>query len=291
VLDVINFLAAQPVEAFSLAEIARRVGLSKGSAHRLLTTMADADFLTRNEKSKTYALGMALVAIGQAALEKYRGLDVARREMARLTVELNAQCTATALVGDDLMILAKEGLPQSHEGLNRVGERRPLIPPMGLCHIAWGEAEVVEKYLSLAAQHMNKKSYARLRDALKLIRHRGFAMGANGPYRRVLRQVTVSPIGEVRDADYWSSAFALIRQLTPNEVQIPSFSEIDANGVPRVTAPVFSPEGSVAFQLVLSGFPFTIAPKKLERYVERLCSAAASITNELNGRMPHIREG
>jgi DNA-binding IclR family transcriptional regulator len=138
VLGVINFLAAHPAENFSLAEVARQVGLSKGSAHRLLTTMSEANFLSRDEKNKTYSLGVALVAVGQAALEKYRGLEIARREMARLTQELTVQCSATAVVGEDLLILAKEGVPQSHEGLNRVGERRPMIPPMGICFVAWG---------------------------------------------------------------------------------------------------------------------------------------------------------
>ena len=82
VLDVITLLAAQPTEEFSLAEIARQLSMSKASAHRLLLTMAETDFLARNDKHKTYSLGMGLLAVGQAALQKYRGLDVARAEMA-----------------------------------------------------------------------------------------------------------------------------------------------------------------------------------------------------------------
>src|SRR3546814_6865012 len=63
--------------------------MSKASAHRVLLTLADADFLARHAKRKTYSLGMGLLAVGQASLEKYRGLDVARAEMARLTAELS----------------------------------------------------------------------------------------------------------------------------------------------------------------------------------------------------------
>ena len=46
VIDVINFLAAHPTESFTLSEIARNVGLSNGSAHRVLTTMSGARFQT-----------------------------------------------------------------------------------------------------------------------------------------------------------------------------------------------------------------------------------------------------
>ncbi len=288
VLDVINFLAAHPAEHFSLAEVARQVGLSKGSAHRLLTTMSDADFLSRDEKNKTYSLGMALLAVGQSALDKFRGLGIARREMVRLTQELNVQCSATALAGEDLLILAKEGVPQSHEDLNRVGERRPLIPPMGICHIAWGTGSVVTHYLALAAQHMSGSRFVWLQESLQLIRRRGFAMGGNGPHWRVLRATTVLPIGRDRDTSYWAGIFDLIGQLTPNEIQLAGFDEIDVHGVAHLMAPVFSADGKVALQLVLSGFPPKLGAKKLERYAERLCATAASITSEMNGRMPQI---
>jgi DNA-binding IclR family transcriptional regulator len=288
VLEIISFLAAHPAEEFSLAEVARQLGLSRGSAHRLLTTMADSDFLARNEKKKTYSLGMALIAVGQAALEKYRGLELARREMARLTLELNVESSATALISGDLLILARQGLPQSHEGLKRVGERRPIVPPMGICYIAWGTGEAVQNYLSMAAAHMSGSANSRLIESLKLIRSRGYAMCADGPHWRALSQATVRAIGRPRDTAYWAAIFNVIHQLTPKEIQLTSFDEIDANGVAQVAVPIFSADGRVALQLVLSGFPRNMTARKMDRYVEKLSSAAIAITSELNGRMPHI---
>ena len=84
VIDVMNFLAARPTESFTLTEIALHLGLSNGSAHRVLTTLAESQYLSRHPKTKTYSLGMALVAIGQAALAKHRDIDIARRELTRL---------------------------------------------------------------------------------------------------------------------------------------------------------------------------------------------------------------
>jgi DNA-binding IclR family transcriptional regulator len=288
VIDVINFLAAHPGEDFSLAEVARQLGLSKGSAHRLLTTMADADFLARNEKKKTYSLGMALIAVGQAALEKYHGLELARREMARLTLELNVQCSATALIDHDLLILAKEGLPQSHVSLNRVGERRPLVPPMGICHVAWGSGNTVKDYLTLAAQHMSAAGYSWLEASLKLIRSRGYAMGANGPHWRELRQVTVLPVGRPREASYWPAIFDLIHRLTRNEIQLADLNEVDSHGVAQITVPIFASDGSVSLQLVLSGFLPNASTKKMERCIERMLATASLVTSQLHGRVPLI---
>jgi len=291
VLDVITLLAAHPTEEFSLAEIARQLDMSKASAHRLLLTMADADFLTRNGKHKTYSLGMGLLAVGQAALQKYPGLDVARSEMAKLSLELNVQCSATGVVGGDLLVLAREGNPQSHEGLNRVGERRPMAPPMGTCHIAWGEKSLVEPYLALAAECMSADGYAWLQESLGLIRRRGYSMSAYGSASRKLRQAAVGPVGRTRGGPHGTIVRELMGELTRNEIQLASANDVDGAGVGRIVAPVFSSSGTVIFQLVLSGLPGNLTPRKVERYIERLLAAAAAVTSQINGRVPVARSG
>ena len=286
VLDVITLLAAHPTEDFSLADIARQLAMSKASAHRLLVTMANADFLARNAKHKTYSLGLGLLAVGQAALQKYPGLDVARAEIAKLSVELNAQCSATGVIGGDLLILARAGSPQSHEGLSRVGERRPMIPPIGTCHIAWGEKSIVEPYLALAAQYMSKDGYAWLEESLGLIRRRGYSVASLGPASRKLRHATVGPGGCERAGPRWSAISELMGELTRNEIQLPSISDVDSDGIGRIVAPVFSSTGTVIFQLALSGLPGSLTPRKLERYIERLSATAAAVTSQNNGRVP-----
>jgi DNA-binding IclR family transcriptional regulator len=291
VLDVITLLAAHPTEDFSLADIARQLEMSKASAHRLLVTMADADFLARNAKHKTYSLGMALLAVGQAALQKYPGLDIARSEMTKLSLELNVQCSATGVIGGDLVILAREGSPQSHESLNRVGERRPMIPPMGICHIAWGVDSVAEPYLAMAAQYMSKDSYAWLHESLELIRHRGYAVSSYGPAWRKLRQATVGAIARTRKDQHWTTIREVLGELTRNEIQLASASDVNGASIGRIVAPVFSSNGTVIFQLVLSGLPSGLTPRKLERFIERLSATAAAVTSQINGRVPAVRSG
>jgi len=286
VMDVLNFLAAHPTESFSLAEIARHLGLSNGSAHRILTTMASARFLSRNEKRRTYSLGMAMVAIGQAAVEKHRGIEIARREIARLAVELNLQCSANAVVEDEVLVLVKEGTPQSHRGLTRVGERRPLVPPVGLCHVAWGGDAAIEAYIGKAAAHLSDAVRQHLIASFPLIRRRFYAIAANGPSISHSREATVLPSGRIRDQAYWSLVFEMVEHLTPNEVQLFNLRDAGTSGISYIAAPVFSPTGSVAFQLVVTGFPSSLGIVEIERHAERLCATAASITSETHGQRP-----
>ncbi len=287
VIDVLNFLAAHPTEIFTLAEIARHVGLSNGSAHRVLTTMTAAHFLARNEKHRTYSLGMAMVAIGQAALETHRGIDIARREIARLAVALNVQCSANTVVDDEILVLAKEGTSQSHLGLTRVGERRPLVPPLGICHVAWSGEDVIQRYVGKAAAHMSEAIRMHLLAAFPLARRRGYAIAANGPNTNHSRQAMFLPIGQIRDAAYWASVFDLVAHLSPNEIQLFDVAAAGADGISYISAPVFSPAGKISFQLVISGLPSDLNLRQIERYAERLCTTAALITSETHGRRPN----
>lgn len=291
VIDVLNLLAAHPTEAFSLAEIARHVGLTNGSAHRILTTMASAHFLYRDEKRRTYSLGMAVVAIGQAAVEKHRGIEVARRELGRLAIELNVQCSANTVIEDEILVLVKEGKPLTHRGLTRVGERRPLVPPLGLCHVAWGGQEAFDAYLGKAASYLSEDSRKRLVSALPLIRRRGYAIGANGPSFNHSSDAAVFAVNQVHDEAYWSSVFAMVGRLTPDEVQLLDPSDDHGNGISSISAPVFSPSGSVSLQLVITGLPTTLGIAEVERFAERLCAVAAIVTSETHGRRPERSAG
>lgn len=286
VIDVLNFLAAHPTETFSLADIARALGLSNGSAHRILTTLAQAGFLARSEKQRTYALGAAMVAIGEAAVQQHRGVEAARRELARLAVELNLQCSASTVTGDEVLVLVKEGVARSHRGLTRVGERRPLLPPLAMCHLAWAGADEIDAYVARSAPHLSAPALDRLAGAFPLIRRRGYAIVANGPATGHSRAATVRPAGQIRDEAYWEAVFDMVGRLEPDEIQLLDAADAGAQGIAAISAPVFAPDGRVALQLVASGMPPGIDLAGITHCIDRLCAIAASITSETYGHAP-----
>ena len=286
VMDVLSFLAAHPAETFTLVEIARQVGLSTGSAHRVLTAMAKARFLARDEKRKTYSLGVAAVAVGQAAIEKYRGVEVARREIARLAVELDVQCSASAVTAGELMVLVKEGAPKPHMALTRVGERRPLIPPVGLCHVAWAGEAAIAAYTGAVDSCLSEAMRRHLRDTFPLIRQRGYSISVTGPSAARALQAMTLPTGRAPDAAYWTKLHELIGMIMPDEVQLFDLTHAGAAGISHITAPVFSPDGTVSMQLVMIGMARSLGARELEHCAARLCATAALVTSEMHGRVP-----
>ena len=279
-LRVIAFLAAHPLDSFSLTDIARELELSKGSAHRVLTALTEAGFANRHPRHKTYSLGLALVAIGQAALERHPGIQVTRREMARLAAELNVGCGAVAVAGQEYVLLAREGAPWAQDGLMLVGERRLLIPPIGICHMAWRKSDEVADYLARGEAYLSPELRQRVEESLPVIRHRGYAMAANGDGMRRLRAASVLAGGVAPG----------LADMPAGSVIADEYQLLDtaaaARGVNYISAPVFAADGSMCHEVVMSALPEGLSAAEIERFAARLCRAADIVTAETRGRAP-----
>lgn len=286
VVDVMNFLASHPTETFSLSEIARHFDMSNGTAHRLLTKLAEARYLSRHPRHKTYSLGMALVAIGKAALAKHRDIEIAQRELVRLAGELKVQCVVSTVADGELLILACEGSSQGREPPNQIGERRPLIPPLGIGHFAWADERAQADFLLRAPVAFSAAARERMAFALSVIRKRGYNIAASGPAIRALRQLTSLPLGDQASEALWAGLRQLLADLSPDEIQLLDLDDIGPEGVSYITAPIFSPSGEVVLELGISGLPHGLDSAGIAHCVERLCAAAAIVTAETHGRSP-----
>lgn len=285
-IDVVTFLAAHPTETFTLAEIVRHLGLSKGSAHRVMAALTETGFVHRHPRHRTYSLGIALVAIGQAALQKYPGIEFARREMVRLVSELGIGCGIAAIVNHEYLLLGREGAPHAYDGLTLVGERRYVVPPIGIGQMAWRSQAEVGEYLDRGAAYLTTAARTRLTASLPLIRRRGYSMAANGVGLRRLVQATVVPIGQVHDAAAELSSLAGDADIPLEEYQMLAFEEASGKGVSYLAAPVFSPDGDVGFEILMSGLPADMTATAFERCTARLLLAADIVTREIRGRKP-----
>lgn len=287
-IEVINFLAAHPTEAFTLSELAEQLSLSHGSAHRVLGALTEARYLARHPKHKTYSLGLALVAIGQAALEKHPAVAVARREMVKLADQLQVRCIATTIVDDDMLFVAKEGLPQMLEELSRVGERRPFVPPFALCHVAWAKPEQVEAYFQKAKHSLDNAMRDYLLQAMATIRERGYSVATIGPGIETLRRAIHRHASNYREAEYWQQMEDHIGALDADEIQLLNSEKLAQREISFLAAPVFAPNGDVALEISLSGIPPGTTRDELKRYSDRLRAMTALVTAETHGRPPRI---
>ena len=284
VVMVINFLATHPTESFTLTELAEKLDISAGTAHRILKTLTEAKYLARHPKHKTYSLGLAMAAIGQAALERHSYVEVAHREMEVLAKELNLQCIAISVVEDEILTVARTGRPQTAESITHVGERRPFSPPFGLVSVAWSSGQKQQSYIERSAWQKSDPRYEYLMHSIELVRNRGFSIAAIGPTLRKIHDASLAYEENPFNKELRLQAIELMGELSNDELQLVEIPRAEGVRISHISAPVFDPNGEVALEIVLTGGMKVLSPDEISHYRSRLCAVAEYITSETHGR-------
>jgi DNA-binding IclR family transcriptional regulator len=171
VLDVLDFLVARPDERFGLSELARRLGISKPTCLGIVNALVRRGYLVREPVELTYGLGPALIAAGRAAQGGFAVGHVARRHLEVLSERYGSTCTASAVVGDQIMVLECTG--PSHRSV-RVGQVYPFAPPVGLMYVLWDHDEALSRWLAKRPTLPVRPDKARLRRVVQECRRRGY---------------------------------------------------------------------------------------------------------------------
>ncbi|KUI04208.1 ArsR family transcriptional regulator [Mycolicibacterium acapulense] len=138
VVRVLDFMAGHPDQRFGVSELARRTGLSKPTCLGLVSTLADAGYLVRDPRDKTYRLGPSLITLGHRAQEALRVSPAAREELRRLSSRFGVTAALSAVVDDritELDLVSPSGVSAGVE----VGQSYPFAPPVGLMFVLWDE--------------------------------------------------------------------------------------------------------------------------------------------------------
>lgn len=117
----------------SASDLARRMGLSVSTAHRLARTLVSAAFLEQDEQTARYRLGPAVAELGQLSFHQ-RGLHLASPELDLLARRTGATADLAIRSGPHAVILVGASVrPDTGLGL-----RRPLhSTALGKVLLAW----------------------------------------------------------------------------------------------------------------------------------------------------------
>ena len=169
-----------------------------------------------------------------------RIVDRARQDIDALSQRLNAQCAVTAMVGDEIVVLAVAGATKDGATNAFIGGRNRAIPPFGSTFMAWEPEERVSAWLASAPIGADRASLLTRLDAL---RARGFAVSLEGGSMRDWVSVMSGDEG-----DHGAALSSMTRTFDP------PFEPADAEHVRNVHVPVQGPDGRVGVVLNVSGF-------------------------------------
>jgi DNA-binding IclR family transcriptional regulator len=284
-LDILNFLAAHPTESFTLSELARRLDMNSASAHAVLAVLTDAGYLSRHPSHKTYGIGPAVVTLGDAARERHRHLDVARREMRALASELGVQIVATMAATDEIVFLDRIGRYTGRDPSPRRGERVPLVPPLGSVFMAWAPAGVVDTWLARLGPDASRDEVELHLVTLDWVREHGYAVGLEGEVRTELGRTLAELTDEPASGDLRARLDRIVARLA-REPYAPTRAPRGPAAVSLVAAPVFGPYGDVVLALSAIGFPEPLDPDAVDSVGQRMRQSAAAVTAEIRGSSP-----
>ncbi|MFF4078079.1 IclR family transcriptional regulator [Streptomyces sp. NPDC001777] len=115
----------------SASDLARRLGLSASTAHRLARTLLGAGFLEQDARTSRYRLGPAVTELGRLSYHQ-RGLHLAAPELSDLAERTGATADLALRSGPHAVIVAGGSVTP------KVGLRRPLhSTALGKVLLAW----------------------------------------------------------------------------------------------------------------------------------------------------------
>jgi DNA-binding IclR family transcriptional regulator len=171
-------------QGLSLRDLSERVSLSKGTTHRILSSLSYLDFIRQNPLNKHYQLGFKLVELGNYLLSQIDFRTEARPFLAELAERVRETVHMVILEKDEVLYIDKveaSGHPSSLRMVSMLGARVPAhCCAVGKVLLA---ALPAEKIVELA----ERKGLARrtrytivdleqLLEHLKMVQQQGYAL-------------------------------------------------------------------------------------------------------------------
>ena len=295
VIAVVDLLTAHPGADFTLAELARRLGVSKPTCYPMLAALTRSGWLLRHPTRKTYRLGPALVPAGRAAAAGAPVVELARPRMAELAETFSLACVGLAPSADALVVVDLVESPASGGkafGL-RLGDRIPRRPPLGAVLVAWQGQDAMDAWLRRGSPDVPEGRLSRYARDLAAVRERATPIELRAPIQERVAWLADELRTAVRDrretADIHDLLDQAVGELADEDVLL---TDIDAERFYRpssINAPVFDVDGSVALVVCLIDAPAPLPGPDIVAVGERVRDVTTELTRSLRGRPPALR--
>lgn len=284
VVGVLNLLAAEPANRRTLTAIATALDLSAATCLGILNELVMAGYLVRHP-DRTYSLGGALVSLGAAARDSRPGIGPARDELQALSDDLGRLCTASAVIGDQIVVLEVAGTGAGGAPMVRAGARFPFTAPVGLVNAAWYDDEVIAAWIARSPVDLGADKLDRLRSVIATCRQQGYLVERLTNIEPNLHRLLPLAVGGADDdAARRALGEALLifadRDYVTDELEAPEAS------VSVICAPCFDAEGRPELTLGAYVMETGVPIGDIHAMGRRLRAACDRVTVAIAGRDP-----
>ena len=275
---VLDLLAAFPGRAFTMSEIVRATHINFASCHAVLNALAKRGYLMRLPNEKTYVLGPALVAIGQATLRTHPLIERAQAAAEELARDLAVPVLLTSAIGDEILVLASIAGGGRNPGM-RMGQRMPLVPPAGAHFLAWRPEAEIEAWIA-KAEPPGAEEAEELRRALALVRSRGFQVTLQTPVEAEFAALMAGMAAGRQPLEYKEQAGSMISAHSWRLAQPDTIQANETYEAVVIAAPLFDRDGGAPLSLCLTNFGEKLSGAQINAHAEHLLRTCLSVMRE-----------
>ena len=275
--DIINFLAEFPERSFTLSEIMRATKINVASCHAILSTLVDCGYIARSPNQRTYTLGRALAAIGQAAMRSQPLIARAKQAAEDLQHELGTSVSLTTLVGQEIVAIFSLPDASGRSIGMRAAERLPLVAPIGAPFLAWSSEEAIKAWVARHTAPHDHKLAEVWRHTVELTRKRGFQVTLRASDRPAIATLMTEMATGGRIPDYKDDVLGLINSIDRQLSQPETILDGELYDILGISAPLFDQSGDAAFNLSLIGFSNKLTGATINNYADRLVRTCVEV--------------
>ena len=148
-LRILESFDRDAIDEMSLSEMARRIGVSRSSAFRLVHTLQRLGYLDREDETKNYRLGARVMSLGYSFLASKDIAELARPDLQRLRNATRCSTHLGILDGDEVIYIARFAAHKPVSAMITVGARVPAhATTMGRAILAFKPEAFVREHFS-----------------------------------------------------------------------------------------------------------------------------------------------
>ena len=269
VVAVMQLLAAEPDRTFTLADISRRLDISRATGHAILTTLASHQWTLRDPDTGGYSCGPAVSALGRGTNDR-----LFRPILHELSETIGTQVLLVRRDGATLRVIDAVGETPAAPRIGP-GFSIPLVAPFGRDYVAWAGAAARSAWLDGVGQPSPALG-KRLAAVLDEVQRRGYVIERLTPeYVRVYTALRALAVDGEPDAITrrlaWSFADLTLVDYLPGELD-----DSQSHPIATISAPVRDTDGLVTMSVAAAVFD-TQSASAVHDLGAQVCAAACHI--------------
>jgi DNA-binding IclR family transcriptional regulator len=281
---VLNLLAREPDERLTASEIARRLELNLATCQSILATLTESGLLVRLPEDRTFALGPALVRLGDAARSLNPALAVVGEALERLHAETGYGCAAAVVHADRLVVARRVGPHGAFPVPAMADGAWPLSAPIGITTMAWRTQREIDAWFEGSTRADDDEYRARVPQVLAAIRDTGWCVWHLGSAAQLAAPQFESLLDSVGDGHDRELVVQLVRRLAVAGTEAYLPDELAGKrrlGVGLITASVWGVGADPSIEVSLHVFKEALPAAEVRRLAERVAAVRTEVSSQV----------